>query len=115
MKTSSSYLRHIHDEATFLTDHIATCSVDQFMRDPVLQRAAVRSIEIIGEAVKNLPDDLLAKYPEVEWRKMAATRNRLIHGYFSVDFELVWNIVVAKIPELKRQVKVILDDLKPGE
>jgi len=78
------------------------------LRDPVLQRAAVRSLEIIGEAVKNTPQNPREKYPEVEWRKMAATRNRLVHGYFSVDFELVGDIVANKIPTLQQQIEHIL-------
>lgn len=111
MKSSISYLRHILDETTFLVEHVGSCHPDHFMRDPVLHRAAIRSIEIIGEAVKNLPEELLVKYPEVEWRKMAATRNRLIHGYFSVDIELVWDIVVSKIPALKNQIEKIIDEI----
>ena len=79
------------------------------MRDPVLQRACVRSVEVIGEAVKNIPPELREKHPDVEWRKMAATRDRLIHGYFSIDFELVWDIVQHKIPFLNRQIEAILD------
>jgi len=79
------------------------------MRDPVLQRACVRSVEVIGEAVKNIPPELREKHPDVEWRKMAATRDRLIHGYFSIDFELVWDIVQHKIPFLHHQIEAILD------
>jgi uncharacterized protein with HEPN domain len=79
------------------------------MRDPVLQRACVRSIEVMGEAVKNIPPELREQHPHVEWRKMAATGDRLIHGYFSVDFELVWDIVEHKISLLHRQIETILD------
>ena len=108
MKPSINYLLHILDETRFLTENLADSNLELFLRDPILQRAVVRSLEIIGEAVKNTPHELQEKYPEIEWRKMAATRNRLIHGYFSVDFELVWDIVVNKIPALQQQIEHIL-------
>ena len=108
MKPSTSYLHHILDETRFLTENLSNINLELFLRDPILQRAVVRSLEIIGEAVKNTPHELQERYPDVEWRKMAATRNRLIHGYFSVDFELVWDIVLNKIPTLQQQVEHIL-------
>ncbi len=108
MKPSTSYLHHILDETRFLIENLVGCNLDCFLRDPILQRAVVRSLEIIGVAVSKTPHELKEKYPEVEWRKMAATRNRLIHGYFSVDFELVWDIVVNKIPTLQQQIGHIL-------
>ncbi len=108
MKPSTNYLQHILDETRFLTENLSDINLERFLHDPVLQRAVVRSLEIIGEAVKNTPQELQDKYPEVEWRKMAATRNRLIHGYFSVDFELVWDIVANKITALQQQIKHIL-------
>ena len=107
MKPSINYLRHILDETRFLIDNLADCDLEHFMQDPVLQRAVVRSLEVIGEAVKNIPADLVEKYPDVEWRKMAATRNRLIHGYFSVDLELVWDIFESKIANLQQQIEHI--------
>ena len=68
----------------------------------------MRSLEIIGEAVKNLPDEFKLAHPQIEWRKIAATRDRLIHGYFSVDFEIVWDVVVNKIPDLEEEIKKLL-------
>ena len=108
MKPSTNYLQHIFDETRFLTENLSDINLERFLHDPVLQRAVVRSLEIIGEAVKHTPPELQDKYPEVEWRKMAATRNRLIHGYFSVDFELVWDVVANKITALQQQIKHIL-------
>jgi len=80
-----------------------------FLENETLKRAFVRSLEIIGEAVKQIPDDFRLRYPAVEWRKMAGTRDRLIHDYLGVDYELVWDIVAKKIPELLLAMQHILE------
>lgn len=74
-----------------------------------MKRAFARSIEIIGEAANKLSDPLKKKYPTVEWKKLSATRNKLIHGYFVVDYEIVWDLVKNKIPNLDLQISTILE------
>lgn len=113
MKNSSSYLHHILDETRYLLNVSDGVNLAAFQADETLKRAVVRSLEIIGEAVKNLPDDFKAANPRIEWRKMAATRNRLIHGYFSVDFEIVWDVVMNKIPVLHEEIKKLLSQNHP--
>ena len=70
------------------------------------------SLEVIGEAVKNLPEEFRASHFEVEWRPIARMRDRLIHGYFGVDYQLVWDVVQEKLPELKRNIQSIIDNLQ---
>jgi uncharacterized protein with HEPN domain len=79
-----------------------------FLRDETLKRAFVRNLEIIGEAVKQLPDEVKQRYSHLEWRAMAGMRDRLIHGYFGVDYDIVWDVVTNKIPELRQRVEHIL-------
>jgi uncharacterized protein with HEPN domain len=64
---------------------------------------------VIGEAVKQLPDDLRQKYPAIDWRAMAGMRDRLIHHYFGVDYDIVWDVVINKVPELEVEIKKILE------
>ena len=102
------YLRHILAEADYLLDSSKGLSRERFLDDETLKRACVRSLEIIGEATKKLPDEFWAKHPDVQWRAMAGTRDRLIHGYFGVDYDLVWDVVQTKVPALKREIERIL-------
>jgi len=76
------YLRHILVEIEYLSDQSQALTYERFAADETLRRAFVRSLEIIGEAVKNLPEGFRTAHPEVEWRPIAQMRDRLIHGYF---------------------------------
>lgn len=104
------YLRHILTEVNYLTDSSRGLSYDTFASDETLRRAYVRSLEIIGEAVKKVSEDFRAQHSEVAWRAMAGMRDRLIHDYFGVDFELVWDIVQHRIPDLRSQIARILEE-----
>ena len=104
------YLRHILAETDYLATASAGLTREQFENDPTLQRAFVRSLEIIGEATKKVPSDIRTQNPDVEWRAMAGMRDRLIHDYFGVDQDLVWDVLQKKIPVLRAQVQRILGD-----
>ena|SRR5207247_3565598 len=98
------YLRHIRDEAAFLTRAAAKTTQAEFMSDEVLRRAVVRSLEIIGEAVKKLPASVTESEPDIKWTRIAGMRDRLIHGYFAVDYEIVWDVVTQNVPALLQAV-----------
>lgn len=98
------YLRHILAEVEYLLETRSGLTYETFVGDETLRRAFARSLEIIGEAAK-----FRARYPSVEWRAMAGMRDRLIHDYFGVDYEIVWDVVQNHIPELRRQVSSMLE------
>jgi uncharacterized protein with HEPN domain len=100
MKSSLNVLDDILRECNFLIDASRGTKLEAFLVDEVKKRAFARSIEIIGEAVKNLPEDLVAQNPGIPWKRMASMRDRLIHAYFAVDYALVWDVATTKIPEL---------------
>ena len=103
------FLRHILAEAEYLRAASEGLTREQYQGDPTLQRAFVRSLTVIGEATKKTPPEIRAKNPDVEWRAMAGMRDRLIHDYFGVDHDLVWDVVQNKIQALRTNVQRILD------
>lgn len=109
-KPSINFCRHILLEVEYLLSASTGLTRERFLADETLKRAFVRSLEIVGEAVKQIPGDFRQRYPHVEWRKMAGTRDRLIHDYLGVDYELVWDIVVTKIPTLREAMEEIVEE-----
>lgn len=106
------FLGHILIEANFILESCQGLSKDQLVNDPTLKRAVVRSLEIIGEATKNLSDEFKQQYPEIPWRQMAGMRDKLIHAYFGVDYDLVWSVIDLEIPNLSQRIKKIIVDSK---
>jgi len=102
------YLQHILDETEYLIKHSAGLNKDVFIHDDTLRRAFVRSIEIIGEATKNIPEEFKQKYAQIDWRPLARMRDKLIHGYFGVDYDIVWDVVINEMPILQKEIERIL-------
>ncbi len=106
------YIRHMLDEIDYILSRISNVDFDSFVRDETLKRAFVRSIEVIGEASKKLPEDIKAMQPDIEWRKVSGIRDRLIHDYFGIDYTIVWDVALNKLPELRVELYHLLKKLQ---
>ena len=107
MNEDKTFMKHIFEEMDFLETQFRDLKFQDLMNDPVLQRACLRSLEIIGEAVKNISKELKNENPEIEWRKIAGLRDKLIHHYFGVDWDIVWDVINNKIPEFRESLETI--------
>ena len=106
--STREFLKHILDETTYLLDSSSNLGKAAFLQDETLKRAYSRSIEVIGEAVKQLPEELCQKYNGVNWTSIARMRDKLIHKYFGVDYDIVWDVVANKVPSLDAEVRQML-------
>ncbi|HEX7500627.1 MAG TPA: DUF86 domain-containing protein [Polyangia bacterium] len=84
-------------------------TLEMFVTDERTRDAVIRNIEVIGEAAKNLPDDVIARAPEVEWRKIRGMRNVLAHGYFDLEAKVVWDTATTKLDALEAAVRGLLE------
>ena len=107
-RSDLDYLRHVRDEAEYLTEASGETDREAFLASGTLRRAFARSIEVIGEATKNLSPAFREQHPDLDWRAMAGMRDRLIHAYFGVDDEIVWDVASSYAPALARQIARIL-------
>lgn len=110
-KSPLDYLRHILDECDYVVSVITEDTVkDDLLDNETLKRAVVRSLEIIGEATKKIPDDFKANWSGISWRNMAGMRDKLIHDYMGVNYSIVWDVVKNIIPVLKEQIEEIITE-----
>ena len=106
--SDTELLRHILDEVNFVLETVNGKSKDEVMNNGILFRAVIRSIEIIGEASKKLSDEFKAAHPGIEWKKIGRTRDILIHVYFDIDNDIIWNVIVEKLPGIKSYISQLL-------
>ena len=103
-KDPGVFLDHILECIDLIEDYSEGISETEFMNSASLQDMIIRRIEIIGEAVKNLPSDLKREHPEIPWRDIAGLRDIVVHQYFGLDLELIWDVVTRDIPDLKPKI-----------
>ena len=110
MKDDRVYLLHIQDSIQHVEDY-TTGGKDEFFNDRKTQDAVVRNLEIMGEAVKKLSEPLKRSYPTISWKRIAGMRDKMIHEYFGVNLNLVWDTVERDLPDLKQRIAEILHSM----
>lgn len=104
------YVEDILDAISKIEILIRDITFENFADDFRINYAAIRALEIIGEATKRLPSEVRDAYPDISWREMAGMRDRIIHGYDTVDLRIIWETVTQRIPELKPRIERLLVD-----
>lgn len=105
------YLNDILDSIISIKEFLADVDYDLFLKDKKTQYAVIRALEIIGEASKKVPNQVRETYTDIPWRSISGMRDKLIHDYFGVDVEVVWNTATEKIFSLEDGIKKIISDL----
>lgn len=103
------FLKHIQDELSFILHYSTGVTYDEFVSNPLLSKSIVRSFEIIGEACKNISTEFKFNNPEFDWRGFAGMRDKLIHHYWGVDYQLMWDAIQQEVPINKEWIDVIIE------
>lgn len=106
------YLIDILESALEVEMFIAGMSYDDFFRDKKTINAVIRSLEVMGEAAKRVPEEIRVKYPEIPWKRMAGMRDKLIHEYAGVDMETVWDVTTEELPAIKPMLEQLKENLE---
>ena len=102
------YLEDILTAIDKIQSYTQNISFEKFSEDEKTLDAVVRNLEILGEAIKNVPEEIRKKHPNIEWKKISGLRDILIHEYFGVDKDIIWDVLQHKLPLLQKQIKTIL-------
>lgn len=108
MKKPEFFLQHIFESIGDIERYTKDLKANDFYKNTQIQDAVIRKLEIIGEAVKNIPKVFKNKHPQIPWQKIAGTRDILIHEYFGVDLNLVWIVVKKELPKLKKEISNLI-------
>lgn len=110
-KDVSIFIEHILESITNIEEFMEDVTKESFLKNKEKQSAVIRQVEIIGEAVKNIPESFRRKYSEVPWKDIAGMRDKLMHQYFGVDLDTVWKTCEEDIPHLKKKMLAIKESL----
>lgn len=110
MRKSELYLLDIKEAIEKIQKYTEKISYEEFLKNDEKIDAVIRNLEIVGEAVKNIPNDIKQKYKEINWKDIMGMRNIIAHGYFGVDLEIIWKTIKEKLPELKNKTEEILKE-----
>lgn len=111
-KNDLVYIEHILESIDAIMEFSKGINKEELTSNRLKQSAIVREIEIIGGAVKNVSENLKNKHKEIEWRDIAGTRDKMVHHYFGIDLDIVWNIIKINLPDLKMKILKIKKELK---
>ncbi|MEK6982024.1 MAG: DUF86 domain-containing protein [Candidatus Micrarchaeota archaeon] len=111
-KDPSFYLSHILESINKINNYLDGVDKEEFLDTNMLKDAVIRNLEVIGEAIKNIPSDFKVEHPATPWRDIAGMRDRIVHFYFGINYDLVWETIKNDLPELEDQIEVILKKMK---
>jgi uncharacterized protein with HEPN domain len=111
IKDDLVYLNHIKDAISRIEEYVSGLTYDGFIEKYLIQDGVIRQIQVIGEATKKISDNTRQKYPLVPWKDIAGMRDKLIHDYFGIDLDAVWDTVEKDIPILKNEIEIIIKEL----
>ena len=104
------YLQDIVAAADRIASYVEGCTRGEFEADQMRIDAVIRNLGIIGEAVKKIPDSIRERYPSVPWHNISGLRNRVVHVYFNVDMDIIWDVVQSKLPPLRTQIQQLIKE-----
>ncbi|MFA4960304.1 MAG: DUF86 domain-containing protein [Candidatus Pacearchaeota archaeon] len=110
-KSDMIYVEHILDSIEAIEDFSKNITKEILSTDRLKKSAIVRELEIIGEAVKNISDGKKKEYSSIPWKEIAGTRDKIIHHYFGIDLNIIWNIIKNELPKLRKDIMKIKNDL----
>lgn len=111
-KNAIVFIKHIQESIKQIEEYVQGLSYEDFLDSKQIQDAVVRRFEIIGEAMKNIPEGFKKQHQEIAWRKISSMRDILIHEYFGVSMQIVWDTAKKDLPFLKKQIITLLKDTK---
>ncbi len=111
MRTFRDYIVDILSSIQDIEEFVKGMDFDEFVKDRKTINAVIRSLEVMGEAVKKIPDEIRERYPEIPWKYIAGMRDKLIHEYHGVDLEIVWEVIKSEIPPIKPIFEKMLSEI----